>query len=158
MLSASVLKDDDAPDEWQSSLADPDLGGAHSRWGAFEAVPPASIRFADVPWPSSAATLLRSLAAAVRRGDALQEAGDPQTQRRQKADMAERLRAGCTAGVTVTGDSWRAAFLIASRRWHPDKFEARFGRYLAASERAAIMGAVQALMQGINEAAASQPD
>ena len=72
--------------------------------------------------------------------------------------MAERLRAGCRADVTVTSDSWRAAFLIASRRWHPDKFEARFGCHLAASERAAIMGAVQALMQGINEAAARQPD
>lgn len=120
-------------------------------------MPPESIGFEDIPWPSSAAELLQSLAAALRRASPALQACELQMHPRQGVDTARIHTAEYTADDTVDRDSWRAAFLLASRRWHPDKFEARFGRYLAASKRAAVMSAVQALMQGINEAAACQP-
>ena len=121
-------------------------------------MPPESIAFEDIPWPSSAAELLQSLAAELRRASPALQACEPGTHPRQGIDTARIHKAECAADVMVDRHSWRAAFLLASRRWHPDKFDSRFGRYLAAAERAAVMSAVQALMQGINEAAASQPD
>lgn len=124
------------------------------RWAAFEAQPPPEISHADVPWPPSAAALLRWLAAAARQESFVQQ-GVLHSCGQQGPGSVGGTSA--TAGADATArDLSRTAFRQASRRWHPDKFEARFGPRIAAEDLTAVMAGVQALMQGINEAAAAQ--
>ena len=46
----------------------------------------------------------------------------------------------------------KAAFRQASLRWHPDKFQAKYGRLLHDDEREAIMDKVTETFQAINDA------
>ena len=44
----------------------------------------------------------------------------------------------------------RAALRKASLRWHPDKFQQKFGRRIATTESEAMLGAVTSVFQAIN--------
>lgn len=124
------------------------------RWATFQAQPSVHISYADVPWPPSAAALLRWLAAAAPQ-EGLDQRRNLQRCRQQMSRNAGNIPSGAGSDAAAR-DLSRAAFLQASRRWHPDKFEAKFGSRIVAADRAAVMAAVHALMQGINQAAAAQ--
>ena len=85
-----------------------------------------SLGFTDVPWPPlECAAYLQGLAHLER-----QQHGQGDGQRRAA----------------------RRAYARACRRWHPDKFAARWGPLLAPADRAAILQQVQQISQGINMA------
>lgn len=86
---------------------------------------------ADVPWPPmQCSEYLHGLAALDQ-------------QQQQHINLEQQLQHRRAA---------RSAYARACRRWHPDKFVARWGMLLAAADRSAILLRVQQLSQGINEA------
>jgi len=118
-----------------------------SRWAAFVAAPPGSIAYGDVPWPPDAtADLLRSITAHstdVQHGDEA-EAG---------AGLAAcpASCAGQLAGARAADTVHRRAHRLATLRWHPDKFEQRFGSAIAAADRVRILQRTQEICQGLND-------
>ena len=121
------------------------------RWAMFEAQPPEAVTLDNIPWPPSAAQLLGWLTAAL-------QAPRPSTQAhpdsRTTGATADHAGVAANAGDSATSRARRVAFRQASMRWHPDKFEARHGDRIAATEREGVMAAVQAMMQDILDAAA----
>lgn len=93
------------------------------------------LSYNDVPWPPlEGADYLQGLAAW------LQQHGQPTQQQQQRRQPGGERRAA------------RAAYAHACRRWHPDKFEGRWGTLLAAADRGAILERVQQLSQAIIDA------
>jgi broad specificity phosphatase PhoE len=79
-----------------------------------------------VPWPPSAARLL---------------------------DVGAARQQEMGRGKGGARDAYRAAFRAAALRWHPDKFEARFGQRLAPGEPGEeVRARVQAVAQAVTDA------
>ncbi|KAL6780760.1 hypothetical protein ACKKBF_B11860 [Auxenochlorella protothecoides x Auxenochlorella symbiontica] len=128
--SSRILEDEQARDAaWREAVAQGDAGARRAsyeaRWQRFVADPPASIGLRDVPW------IL----------------GGP-----QDLDAAQ-LRRVVLYGATDAGAQRRCirAELV---RWHPDKFQSRFGQRLAAAEAVGVLAGVVALSQSLNALAA----
>ncbi|KAL4420708.1 hypothetical protein ABPG75_010364 [Micractinium tetrahymenae] len=102
-----------------------------------------TLGLATVPWPPLASTEYVAGLAALEQQEAEQ-------QRRQQR------QAGAQQQEQEQRSAWqraqRRAYARACLRWHPDKFEARWGQHLAAAERAAVLARVQEVSQGINAA------
>ncbi|KFM23554.1 NF-kappa-B inhibitor-like protein 1 [Auxenochlorella protothecoides] len=129
-VSARILEDEQARDAaWREAVAQGDAGARRAsyeaRWQRFVAAPPASIGLRDVPWILSGP---QDLDAAQLRRVVLYGATDAGAQRR------------CIRAELV--------------RWHPDKFQSRFGQRLAAAEAVGVLAGVVALSQSLNALAA----
>eukprot|EP00878_Enallax_costatus_P016114 GHUV01016899.1.p1 GENE.GHUV01016899.1~~GHUV01016899.1.p1 ORF type:complete len:172 (-),score=55.43 GHUV01016899.1:982-1497(-) len=106
------------------------------KWAALDAWPAnRPITFRDIPWPAVTAP----------KASGHRVAGPQQQQRELQIDLA-KLRTLVFGGATGP-----AALKVALRkelmRWHPDKFGARFGSRLAASDRESVLAGVQAVAQ-----------
>lgn len=87
------------------------------------------IKVNDVPWPPVEGSVLAQMAALERWSD--------------RSDIVDKSKAAATA--------YRRAFRKASLRWHPDKFSAKFGRYLDPDDADEITARVQNVSQSIND-------
>ncbi|KAL4451374.1 hypothetical protein ABPG77_009446 [Micractinium sp. CCAP 211/92] len=96
----------------------------------------------DVPWPPLGSTeYLAGLSALEQQvAEQQQQERQPDTKQQEKEQRSAWQRAQ------------RRAYARACLRWHPDKFEARWGRQLAAADREAVLARVQEVSQGINAA------
>ena len=118
-----------------------------SRWAAFAEAPPASITYSDVPWPPDATSdLLTSITAysiEMQHGDEAKAVADTAA---HPASCAEHLDA-----TSIADSIRRRAHRLATLRWHPDKFEQRFGSAMAAADRGRILQRTQDVCQGLND-------
>ncbi|KAK3259918.1 hypothetical protein CYMTET_31104 [Cymbomonas tetramitiformis] len=111
-------------------------------WVKFQDDPPQQITVGVVPWPPDAAQVLAIMAAEEKH---LVSAGE----------TADNQR-----GELSTYAAYKIAFRRASLRWHPDKFEARFGSRLSnecttsdgLSHRQQVIARVQGVSQAVNDA------
>lgn len=119
-----------------------------------------TLAYVDVPWPTLG---FREYLAGLAVLE--QQEWQHQQQRHQQRPYAQgpptqgpqvlQVRSSQQQPLQGAG-SWqraqRRAYTRACLRWHPDKFEARWGRQLAEADRAGILARVQELSQGINAA------
>lgn len=92
---------------------------------------PVVIQMCDIPWPPDESVMLTQMAALERwtkRRDANEESKHPES-----------------------SAAYRRAFKRASLRWHPDKFAAKFGKYLDPKHSNEICQRVQSISQIIND-------
>lgn len=101
----------------------------------------ATLGLADVPWPPLGSTEYLAGLSALEQ----QVAEQQQWERQPATKQQEKQRSAWQRAQ-------RRAYARACLRWHPDKFEARWGRQLAAADREAVLARVQEVSQGINAA------
>lgn len=100
-----------------------------------------ALGLAHVPWPPlGSSEYLAGLSALEQQEAGQQQQQQPAAQQQEQGQRSAWQRAQ------------RRAYARACLRWHPDKFEARWGRHLAAADRAAVLARVQEVSQGINAA------
>lgn len=125
--------------QWAALEAGSSSGGLAQGTEDSEGCSSASLGLADVPWPPlGSSEYLAGLAALEQQEAAQQLRQHPCGKRQQLQSTWPRAQ--------------RRAYARACLRWHPDKFEARWGRRLEAGDRAAVLARVQEVSQGINAA------
>lgn len=105
-----------------------------------------SLTYADVPWPplTCCTEYLRALAAWDHR---------QQTSQQQRCMQREQPEpTGLQQERIWSHRQLRRAYTRACLRWHPDKFEGRWGPALAPADRAAVLDRVRQLSQSLNTA------
>jgi len=139
--AASLLSTMDQEDIHESAEAAEQFAAYSAAWANFSTNTPTSITVENVPWPPiSKNGFLVSMAA-----------DELQTVERNNASDDQRQHNAYRA--------YKTAFRKASLRWHPDKFEAKFGARLSEdihpkegiSHREVILSEVQKMSQRINE-------
>ena len=95
-----------------------------------------TITISNVPWPPSE-DILQHMAA---------------FEMRQKQEEGEELEPGKGAQrkVAAAEKIYKKAFRRANLRWHPDKFTAKYGKYLDESDRVAILARVEEISMTVN--------
>ena len=109
----------------------PQGGDPSHRGAATGAAAEGLLRLEDIPWPARVAPA------------ALTSRGVPFTPEEVAAHVMD---GGVTDALTR-----RRALQAELRRWHPDKFEARYGKRLEDSEREAVLLLVKSVSQCLNE-------
>ncbi len=101
----------------------------------------------DVPWPPDATSdLLMSITAHSTEG----QHGNQSEALVGVAGRPVRLP-GHMDAVRAADSVDRRAHRVATLRWHPDKFEQRFGSAIAAADRVRILQRTQEICQGLND-------
>ncbi|KAK9812758.1 hypothetical protein WJX72_003189 [[Myrmecia] bisecta] len=100
------------------------------RWAAFEHSPPDPVRIANIPWPPDAAGVLEHMATSIM--------------------STVNSSGGAAPAPDTVIQAYRAAFLRASMRWHPDKFAHKFSKWLAEADRDEVASRVQHISQMLN--------
>ena len=120
-----------------------------ARWLAFAAAPPACITYDDVPWPpTDACDLLSGIAA---YSIEMQPCSEPKPAAKGSAHAASRGVGMPSAADRASDSTQRRAHRVATLRWHPDKFEQRFGSAIVVADRERVLQRIQEICQGLND-------
>ena len=93
------------------------------------------ISMSDIPWPPSK-DILQHMAAFEMRQKGEREEFEDGSRAERKAAAAEKIH--------------KKAFRRANLRWHPDKFTAKYGKYLDENDRDAILERVEEISMTVN--------
>lgn len=109
------------------------------RWKSLEASKGSLLCAEDISWPPDQGRILQATARlAMQRG--------------QACGMSERNHHvhQCTDAQRVSEAAYRSAFRHLSLRWHPDKFQSKYGFHVPEREQAAVLERVCAIFQCVS--------
>ena len=96
-----------------------------------------TITISNVPWPPSE-DILQHMAAFEMR------------QKQEEGEEELEPGKGAQRKVAAAEKIYKKAFRRANLRWHPDKFTAKYGKYLDESDRVAILARVEEISMTVN--------
>jgi len=95
-----------------------------------------TITISNIPWPPSEDILQHMAAFEMRQKQEEEEELEPGKGAQRKVAAAEKI--------------YKKAFRRANLRWHPDKFTAKYGKYLDENDRVAILARVEEISMTVN--------